>query len=245
MGPVREIYARGFGLAMALPAVLILPFVAELLQHAVEIRLGMYAQGGELASEEMRIRLIFGAVKVLALVLTLLFALRYWRFDGDSGRAARPTIAFFKGLGLFLLIQIGGELAVGELGQLLAFAAGEEASRGLRLALLLSPLLLWLFFANLLLPWFVGLLTEDRAMTLRRSVRGIRGRLWQTFGIFLAGFLPLMFVHYALGYAAMRRPAAFVWPIMVVDAGVVALLVLALSSTYYTLYRRAAERSPA
>jgi hypothetical protein len=90
----------------------------------------------------------------------------------------------------------------------------------------------------------VGLLTEDVTMTLRRSVRGIWGRLWAVFAILLAGFLPLMIVHYALGFIAMRQPDGLVWPIMVIDALVVALLILALSSTYFTLYRCAGERAP-
>jgi hypothetical protein len=243
MTPVREIHARAFALAKAMPLLLALPFAAELLQHAAEIGLGMYADDGMLAPQQMRIRLLFGAVKVIAIVITLLFALRWWRFEGDTRRAARPTRLFFKGLGIFLLVQIGGELVLTTVGQLLALGVGPGEGRGLRLALLFSPLLLWLFFANLLLPWFVGLLTEDRTMTLGRSVRGVWGRLWATFGILLAGFLPAMIVHYALGYGAMGRPAPLVWAMMVVDAGVVALLSLLLASTYYTIYRRAAERA--
>jgi hypothetical protein len=205
----------------------------------------MYAGDGTLAPDQMRLRLLFGALKVLAIVVTLLFALRYWRFDGDRRRAARPSLAFFKGLGLFIFVQIGGEALVLGMGGLLAQTMGAEASRPLRLALAILPLLLWLFFAGLLYPWFVGLLTEDEAMSLRRSVRGVAGQLWATFGTFLAGLLPLMLVHYALGYGAIGQPEAIVWPMMIVDAGIVALLSVVLGSTYFTIYRRAAERIPA
>jgi hypothetical protein len=243
MTAIHEIYARALGLARSTPALLLLAFSAELLQHIAEMRLGMFAQAGQLTPEAMRIRLLFGAVKVLALVLTLLFALRYWRFEGDRRRAARPTAAMFKGIGIFILVGLGGETITLLAGRLL-LAAAPHATTGYRIALVAAPALLWLFFANLLLPWFVGLLTEDRAMTLRRSVRGSWGHLWSSFAILVAGFLPLMIVHYALGYGALRRPVSALWPILIVDACVVAGLILALSSTYFTLYRRAAERAP-
>lgn len=244
MGAVREIYARAAALAKAAPLAALLVFAAELLQHIVEIRLGMYAQGGRLAPDAERTRLIFGAVKVLAILLALLFALRWWRFEGDGRRAARPTLALFKGLAIVLLVQAGGELLVLAAGRL-AGAAIDPSSQGVRAAFLIGPLLVWLFFALLLIPWYVGLLTEDRAMTLRRSVRGTWGRLWASFGLFLAGILPAMIVHYALGYGAMNRPAALVWALMLFDAAIVAFLALAMASTYFTLYRRAGEREAA
>ena len=82
-------------------------------------------------------------------------------------------------------------------------------------------------------------------MTLRRSARAIRGRMGGTFALFLAAYLPAMVVHYALGYRAIGRPEGVVWAMMVVDAAVVALLTLLLGSAFFTIYRRAAERSAA
>lgn len=82
-------------------------------------------------------------------------------------------------------------------------------------------------------------------MTLRRSAAAAWGRMWASLGLLLAGVLPAMAVHYALGYAAEGRPEPLVWALMLVDSAVVAFLALALASTYFTLYRRAAERAPA
>ncbi len=243
MGAIREIYARVPALARAVPWLVLLVFAAELAQHAAEIRLGMY-EAGPLAPGARRTRLLFGLAKVLAILAVLIFALRWWRFDGDSRRAARPTLALFRGLAILLLVQAGAEIVLALVARGAGAALG-ASGRGAEVALAVGPMLLWLFLATLLYPWYVGLLTEDRAMTLRRSVAGVRGRMWESLALLLAGILPAMALHYALGYAAEGRAEPLVWALMLVDAGVVAFLALALASTYFTLYRRAAERVPA
>jgi hypothetical protein len=63
-----------------------------------------------------------------------------------------------------------------------------------------------------------------------------------TFGLLLAGFLPGMFLHYAISYAAMGRAPALVWAMLLLDAFVVGLLAISLASAYFTIYRRAARR---
>jgi hypothetical protein len=239
-GGLAEIYARVLPFARAMPLVAAIPFAAELAQHIAEIRIGMYEAGGVVTGDEQKLRLAFGAVKVLAIFLTLLFALRFWAYRGDAGRAARPTAAMLKGLGLVLLVQAGGELLIIALGAGLARIAG--AGPGVTAALTVAPLLLWLLLLTYLLPWFVALLTEDRDMTLRRSIDGTEGRLWANFGLLIGSFLPALVLHYALGYAAMGRAEPVVWAIMLVDSALVAALAILLASAYFTLYRRAAER---
>ena len=243
MGAIVETYARSLRFAFQAPLAMTLVLAAELLQHAVELRLGMYAGDGSLSAEAAQVRLMFGAVKVAAMVLVVIFALRVWRFEDEAGRAGRLTIAFFVGLGLFLLVQAGGELLAAGAGWLLARIAGPGAGQGSELAFAAAPLLAWMVFATLLLPWYVGLLTEDRAMTLGRSIRGIGWRFPFYFLVYLAGFLPLTIVHYALGTGAVGRPLTLAWMMMGVDAAIVALLAATLASTLFTLYRRADARA--
>lgn len=242
MEAIREIYARVPALAKAAPWLVLLVFAAEMVQHAAEIRLGMYEEG-LISADSRRTRLAFALPKVLAILAAVIFALRWWRFDGDSRRAARPTLALFTGLAIVILVQAGAEMLM----ILLVRLAGAALGTGARIVPVLSGgfLLAWLVVATLLYPWYVGLLTEDRSMTLRRSAAGAFGRMWASFGLLLAGILPAMALHYALGYAAEGRPEPLVWALMLVDAAVVAFLALALASTYFTLYRRAAERAPA
>lgn len=242
LGAVREVYGRVLPFIWAVPFIAALPFAAELLQHAIEIRLGMYVTGA-LEPDAERIRLIFGALKVLSILLANLFALRWWAFDGDTRRAARPNRALAKGFGIYILVGIGGEALVLALGFLIVKLMGPAASQGARIVAMVGPLLIWLVLTTLLQPWFVGLLTEDRNMTLRRSVGAIWGRTWSTFGLFTASYLPAMALHYAIGYGAIGRPEGVVWALMIVDAGIVVLLASLLPSASFTIYRRAAERS--
>jgi hypothetical protein len=242
MSRLAAIYARVPQFARAAPLAVPIVFIAELIQHVVEIRLGMYADFGYLDPADQRVRLMFGAVKVVAIFLVLVFALRWWRFEGDSRRAARPTRATFKGLIIVFIVQIGGEL--------LFIGAGSLAARLIMpssmtayLAWRIGPALLWLMIAILLYPWYVALLTEDRGMTLRRSIRGIGWGWPRAFGLFLGGIVPAMALHYLLGNGAMGRPVPLVWALMILDAALVAALALLIASTYFSLYQFAAERS--
>lgn len=242
-GAVRETYNRALPFIRAVPLAAAIVAGAEFAQHVVEIRIGMYAPDALVTRDEQRLRLFFGAVKILAILLTILFAVRWWAFGGDTRRAAWPTVPMFKGLSRVILVQIGGELLLLGIGALLARLAGAGAGQGARLALAAGPLLLWLLLETLLLPWFVGLLTEDRSMTLRRSIRAVSGRIWAAFGVLLMGYLPAIALHYAIGFAALGREGPVVWLLMLLDSAVVAVLAVLLASTYFTIYRRAAERS--
>lgn len=230
---VTSAYARGFGLVRALPFLLALPFTTELLQHGAEIRLGMFT--GPIDVRAQAVRLAFGAVKVLSLFVTILVALRWWRFEGDIRRTLRPNWQLAKGLALIAFVQIGGDLLGLAIGAGILAALGDPP-RGGRIAAMVVPLLGWLFVAGLFYPWYVALLTEDREMTLRRSIAVMRGRLFRSFGLLVAGYLPLMIVHYALGFGAMGKSGAMLWAVIVLDAGVVALLVTMLAATYFEIF---------
>jgi hypothetical protein len=230
---VANAYARGFRIVRELPLLFVLPVAAEFLQHTVEMHLGMY--GGSLDSHAQAVRLGFGMVKILAVFLTLLVALRWWGLAGNLGRALRPSWRLAGGLALTFLVEMVGDLLAIGIGLGIIELAG-DSSRGLRMAAILVPLMGWKFVAGLIYPWYVALLIEDREMRLRRSIAVMRGRVFHTFGLLVAGYLPLMIVHYALGLGAMGRSGPLLWVMMIVDAGVVALLVAMLAATYFEIF---------
>jgi hypothetical protein len=240
MHAIAQIYKRAYALIRDWPYLLLIPLVAEFAQHAVEIRLGMYA--GSIDAAGSRLRLAFGIIKVAAIFCTLLAAWRFWRFNGDKTRALRPTRLLLRGIAVFVCVQIMGDLvAIGTGRGLIALA--HEPSRSTQTILFLAPLLVWLLASAALIPWYVGMATEDLNMTLRRTLHASRNHLATTWGLLAAGSLPLMIVHYALGYAGMRGAPA--WPLMIIDAGIVALLAASLAATYYTIYQRAEARTGA
>jgi hypothetical protein len=243
MNPIAEIYSRIPGALRGMPYAVAIPVIAELAQHAAEIQLGMYGAGGLATAAVAPLRMLFGLIKILCLLLFLLFAVRWWAFEGNVRRAVSPGILFFKGVGLFMLIEFGGESLMSLMGKHLALLAGPTMPEPARIAITVLPILLWWFAITLLLPWFIGMIVEDKNMNPRRSVTAIGRRILSTFGLLLAGVLPAMILHYAISYVAMGRAPALVWALLVLDVVVVGLLALSLASTYFTIYRRAADRS--
>lgn len=224
------IYSRAVALVRERPLVLLAPFLAEMLQHVVEIGLGFYGMAG-FRAQDAGIRIGFGLLKVVVLLGTLLLALRYWRFHGDACRARRIGGAALKGLAIVVAVQIGAYAVI------LPVAFGLGKIFGDPRPFLAACYLLWLFISMLLLPWFTGLLVEDGEMGLRRSASAIRPRWLSAFGLFLGGILPLMILHYAIGYGAKGQPQVLLWMLMAADAALVALLILCIASTYFAIYR--------
>jgi hypothetical protein len=238
MNAIAEIYGRIGPAVRTLPMLMALPVAAEFVQHAVEIGVGMYAPGGAAAAAFSPARMAAGLIKVLALLAVLVLLLRWWSFDRSLARAGRLGVRFWRGFVILIVVQVAAQIAIVLAGRAILAVAPDA-----RLAAVLVPLICWLVLATVLIPWFVALLIEDRTMTLGRAVRATGARLPVAFGILIAGILPLMAAHYALGYGAMGRPPAIVWAMMLVDAGVVGLLTVAIASTYFTLYCRAAATS--
>ena len=60
------------------PLAFIVPFVGEAVQHLAEVQLGMFTTGDGLqAGQETSIRLVFGAVKVATLILSIILTVRF------------------------------------------------------------------------------------------------------------------------------------------------------------------------
>lgn len=232
---MSELYRRAFALVRGWPWLLLPVVAAEFVQHVVEIRVGMFE--GAMDAHGSRIRISFGIVKIVAIFLTMIASWRLWSFDGDVRRALMPTTRMAGGVAIILLIQVGGEAVAFGIGRGLVALSG-DAGRVVHLLLGMSPLIAWALASVALFPWYVALVVEDRTLTVRIAIAAARGRLVSMWGLWIAGILPLMALHYALNYAAMV--GAPVWPLMIVDAAVVGLLTAAIAATYYTLFRRAA-----
>jgi hypothetical protein len=243
LNDIAWIYRRIPPFILALPFLAAVPFATELLQHLVEIALGLY-RSGVLTPAARNVRLAFSVVKIASIIVIVIAALRFWHFDGDTRRALRPSMMMAAGFVVFVALEIVDSSLEDGIASLIARAFDMHAAPlGIRLAVHLAPTCLWTFVSGFWLPWNIALLVDDRRMTLRRSIAAANGQLWMYFGLILGGVIPLMAVHYGLGYAAVGKAQWIVWALGTVDAAIVVLLTVAIASSFYAVYDAAKARA--
>ena len=236
------IYRRILPFLLALPLLAAVPFAAELLQHVVEIMLGLY-KSGALTPAAREVRLVFGILKIISIVVIIIVALRFWHFDGDARRALRPDLTTAAGFCVFAALEIVDSAVEDGIASLVARVVNLDAAPlSVRLAVHLVPTFLWTFLSGLWLPWNIALLVDDRRMTLRRSLVSGWGQLSMYLGLICAGVIPLMTLHYIMGYAAVGKAGLIVWLLGTVDAAVVVVLTIAIASSFYAVYDAAKAR---
>lgn len=238
---LKQVYRDSARFALALPLVAAIPFAAELIQHVIEVRAGMFDSyaGAEAAGSDGG-RSAFGVLKVLTLFLIVYPVVRFIGFEGDRRRAvavSRMSALLFSavllfGLAMMALQQAGGAL----LGQLI-----ESEARLLAAGVIA-------FFALMLLEiylaaWKVAAALGNPTINVAASVRLMRRHVLWGFGFTLLMMMPLMIAHYALNIAAIGLGAGAMWTILVVDSAVTAFLAIVLGATVYRVARRATDRA--
>jgi hypothetical protein len=236
---IRTAYRDSWTVALTYPLLIALPAAAELSQHVAEYATGMFANlEGMKAAADNGWRMGLGIVKV-----TTLFLLIYWvsralaalhgaslrvRGDGHSARLFAGVLGW--GLATGAVQLFGGDL-IGP------FASGRVAifiGAAYFLALLVCD--------TYLNVWKVGAALGNERLTFIASFRIMHGNLWWSLLYFIAMFLPLMVVHYALNFLAIGRPPALMWATLGVDALTVGYLGIVLTATTYFIARRAMAR---
>ena len=86
----KATYSGGVAFLIACPLLALIPVAFELLQHAVEVHIGMYdSVAAAKATEHHPLRMAFGMLKVAALTVPFYWITRF-QPDRDAGFAARP-----------------------------------------------------------------------------------------------------------------------------------------------------------
>lgn len=240
LGQIRAIYTDGWRVAALFPLLFMIPALVEFAQHVVEINAGMYASmAGAKAAADDSMRLLFGFAKTLALGLPGYWFVRFLAFR-DQARAARiEQPAFMLWLVLFALqgAQLAWSLFGPSTGSLLGLTGKAEQLAG--------PLVsaVWSLLSIYLTAWMIAWPLGSRAIGPVRSVRTMAGSFWRTIGYLIGGVLPLMAVHYGLGYLAIKfTPAWLDWPVLALDALVVAWLACTMAGSGFLAARHAAQR---
>ena len=208
----------------------------ELLQHAVEWELGMFTHGdGIEAGFETQTRMTFGYLKAGALVVCLYLVPRFMYQDRKWRRVLSYDNALLKGVAV----------AAGTAGLSIAPSAGLTALAA-RIDLMdpalefawvqLIGFLLTIPLAALL-PWSIGLIAGENAMTFRKSAASMHRRWLWAFFLTLACMVPTFVPHYLLNDLAYGMPPAVVGLLLLLDSILVGFIALLFGSAYWTIYR--------
>lgn len=235
----KFVYGGAWRYLLACPLLFAVPALAEFVQHVIEMRIGMYESiAAAQAVEGNDLRLGWGVVKAMALVVALYWVARFLILPGGAavaGRLDRQAVRLYLpvllwSLGWTVLLLWGGRLMTSAGLGALTLAAGAAASA-------------FLFVADVLLsPWKTGAALGNPALGFVRSIGLVGWRVWWGMIFNIVAVLPPMVAHYALGFLAIGRGAALAWPLLAADAVLVGYLGAVLAATAVAIARDAARR---
>lgn len=237
---IKQIYRSSWSFALALPLLFVVPALPEILQHVAEYHLGMYdSLSGAHAAANSGLRLGFGYAKTLALLLPGYWFVRYMAWNGDAARAARLEAPAFP---LWLvLFAIGGVLQGLSLfgppvGSVIGLTGNAATVANVFWAIVVN--VISIYFTAWAVAWPLG----NASCGPLQSVTVMHGSFWRAVGYMVAGVIPLMAVHYALGLGAIGRSPWLAWPMLAADVVVVAFLALTMTGSMVVAARDAARR---
>lgn len=227
---LKAAYGGSLAILVACPALALVPVVFELLQHVVEVHIGMYdSLEAAVANEHSPLRMGFGMLKVVSLTVPGYWIVRYLarRDPRLAARADPVAMRLFAGFLLFQLVLVAIQLFV--LPPLPA--------------VMLVSLLVGQVVTCLVAAWSVGAALGNPALGPRASVAIMLPQLPWTFAFLVVGMLPLMIPHYVFGGLALAGPRALLWPVLIADSLLVGWLAAVIIATVYVAAVRAAERA--
>ena len=219
-------YRESFAFFIACPLLALIPALAEFAQHVGEMHIGMY-DGIEAAqaAENHPLRMGLGVVKTLVLQTSIFWTIRFYHGGRDVEAAhrfpARAMKLFAIVLGLQMLLVMFG---------LFVFIPDNPIGIGFMVfGYIIGPLLARFAAGAPLGIWISPL----------KSIRQLLPHILFAVGFSIVAMLPLMIVHYALGFGAMlAEPDSIKWVMHVVDSLVVAWLAAVLTAILYVVALR-------
>ena len=235
---IKEVYTCAWRAPFLFPLVFLIPALVEFAQHIVELNAGMYESraAAKLAADDP-LRMMFGYAKVLSLTFPTYWFVRLMAFE-DRAKAARIEQPAF-GLWLVLLALPVMQVALSKFGPSLGAALG----LGGELAKFFAPTLsgAWSILGIYLTAWLIAWPLGNRAIGPIRSIKLMTGSFWRTIGYLVLCVLPLMAMHYGLGYLAILfTPPWLDWPVLLLDSIVVAWLACTMAGASFVAARHAA-----
>lgn len=225
---LKDSYRGSFAFLIACPLLALVPVAFELLQHVVEVHLGMYdSVEAAQALDGNSVRMAFGFVKTIALTLPYYWVTR-WLATRDPAFAARLDPGAIKPFSAFLVVTVG-------LTALQLFALPRTGT-ATAIAFVIGVVI-----SVLLAAWGIASALGNARIGPAKSA-GIMGRqLPWAFALFVLGMLPLMVPHYAFAILAILGPKPLLWPVLIVDSLLVGWLAALLVGLAYFAVKRATD----
>lgn len=217
---IIAVYRRAAAFACAMPLVVAIPVMVEMLRH------GVMTPGWT----PRAIVLGFTLLSTLAMLVVITVSVRWWRFEGDRDQLWRWRSRVLWGAMAMMAIQLIDEIIFTTAGHMAADIAGQG-----RAFFVAGAQLLWLFVSVPLFPWYVALLSDD-PLTLPQSLKAIRPRWVYGFGVIFGALLPVL----VLGpLVRLLSPASGIEQAVaaLVSGIMVAATMLVTDSAYFAAYR--------
>lgn len=211
---IKNGYRSGWTYMLACPVLFMVPVVVEMLQHVIEVQIGMYDSiAAAQAVEHHPARLLFGMFKIASLMLATYWVTRFVAFGHDPLAPARRDRKAVRLFAVYTFVQ-------------LILAALGLWSQTLGTAFFVAQFLLSLVLSGALICWAAAaaLGNEEVGPTRSAQIAGVH-MLWVGLFVFFV-ILPLMIPHYALAILAVKTsPGPLgLWALLAVDSIVVGLL---------------------
>jgi hypothetical protein len=227
---LKATYRSSIAFLIACPLLALVPVAFELLQHAIEVHIGMYDSiAAAKATEHHPLRMSFGMLKVISLTVPMYWVTRFLPERSARFAATADPLA----IRLFTAYFATG----------IAFAAIQLFALPQSGIVLLSAFIIGQIVGGLLIAWGVAAALGNVEIGPRTSIRIMARQVPWTFAFTLIAILPLMILHYAFGTFALLGPKPLVWPVLIIDSLLVGWLTAVMIAAGYYAATRAATRA--
>ncbi|WP_404371264.1 hypothetical protein AB5I39_03600 [Sphingomonas sp. MMS24-J45] len=227
--------------ARAMPWLLAMMIAIEFVQHIIEVRIGFFSADAAVrhAAQLQPIRMALGWPKMLMVWSVAFFTIRYLALN-DVAAALRPSRLAMQRYAWVILFQfVPTAIVIYAEPILKLFGLG---SAGEVMALRTAGGLTQLLIEPLLWMWFVSAALGTNGYAPLQSAR-VTG-LWYFWALLLGLLIRIPFsqIHGRLNIFAAGQPDAVLWPVLLLDAVVVPVMVTAAAAVQLRAAQAIAER---